>query len=158
MPTIRSREHPLDSRGRIRRHDPRLEQDARRLASRRKHSAVTGIVLGLLLLTVADSSWAATKQQCENILAARQALKKDSDQLGRKIAKMKTCSQAQIATAQKRHKAMDAIIKAGDWIVQNCPGWEVDKAGRSKNVSTLKHLANFKNTCAAIDDLEELVP
>ncbi len=113
---------------------------------RKRRFAAARAILGLFLLsTVADGSWAQT---CEEILAARQTLVKVSDQLGRKIAKEKPCSQAQIAIAQKRYNTLDNVIKAGDWIVKNCPGYEMNKAGRDKNISILNSLANFKSVCS----------
>jgi hypothetical protein len=157
MPRTRSHEHALLTRG-------VTSETAILIAGvtsgspgvKKKRLAVVRAILSLFLLfAVTDGSWAQT---CKKALAEIQTLARTSDQLARKLAKMKPCSQAQIATVQKRYKIMVTFVRTGDWITTNCPGYRIDKAGRDRNNSTLRALSSNKAACAttrALEDIEE---
>jgi hypothetical protein len=80
-----------------------------------------------------------------------------SDQLGSEILQLEPCGQAHRAAVERRFKALESILYAGDWLIANC-GYVVNPEGRDKNIRILQALADTENSCAAeaaLDELEE---
>jgi hypothetical protein len=111
-------------------------------------------LMGLLLsFPFAERTWAMS---CEEVVSARATLFQISDDLGKEIGQTEPCSAAQLDQVRRRHIALDAIIKAGDLLVEEC-GYEIKPEGRKKNVVLLAKLADFKKTCAVTDAIEEMI-
>jgi hypothetical protein len=111
-------------------------------------------LLGLsLLFPFAERTWAMS---CDEVVSARETLFQISDGLGKEIGQTEPCSPAQLDQVRRRHIALDAMIKAGDLLVEQC-GYEIKPEGRKKNVVLLAKLADFKKTCAVTDAIEEMI-
>ncbi|MEQ1523351.1 MAG: hypothetical protein ABL936_18955 [Aestuariivirga sp.] len=98
----------------------------------------------------------AQAMSCQEVVSARETLFQISDELGKEIGQTEPCSAAQLDQVRRRHIALDAMIKAGDLLVEKC-GYEITPEGRKKNVVLLAKLADFKKTCAVTDAIEEMI-
>lgn len=100
-----------------------------------------------LNVVLSESAWTAS---CDEFVSGRETLVQISDELAGEIGRGEPCSPAVIDQVRRRHIAMDAIIKAGDYLVENC-GYKLKPEGRKKNVSMLAKMATYKEMCATFD-------